>query len=624
MQLVNTTFGSGVAATSFELVTDIPSISISQVSGGASGSATSTLTLAFTGDFSAPETLAVRVKAAAHNRASDLTTAALTIDPQGLVDTAPTFGTTTVPALYFRDGVAIAPVQLPAASGGNGALSYAVSGGQLFGLKFDATGTDAGGCTASDFPPSTAPSWATAPRTLCGTPTGAGSSGTAILRVQDADSNPDPHRPERPSLRCQHIRRLDCIHRPQGADRHQPARRHRWRAASQRRVRQRRYRRELRTGHRCSRRLHLGAVWRCRGHRQRHPDAVVHRRFQRHLYARGEGVVRRPQPCRRPHHQRRCRRPHRHRAGLSVRRRQELPPQRRHRAVPDPGRRRRQRRRQLRHRGLPAGLKFDLTGTDASGCTASDFPAGTAASWATEPRTICGTPTSDAESVVVFSATDEDGDVGRLIFRVTVAGPAAALGDTVPATLTEANLDGATVTVALARTSFTSGVTKASFELITTIPGIEISSISTVAVGDTQATLTLAFTGDFSGAHTIAVKVSAAAHLEAGDLTTGTLSVAATPLGDDRGDEPGDACGVESGRRHADGDAGGHQLRQRRDGVELRADDRRAGPDHRLGDGVARRRHVDADAGLHRRELRRGQFAEGDGGGRQRTRSTAI
>ena len=192
VQLVNTTFSSGVAAASFELVTDIPGLTISQVSGGASGSATSTLMLAFTGDFGSPETLAVRVKAAAHNRSGDLTTNALTIDPQGLVDTAPTFGTATVPALYFRDGVAIAPVQLPAASGGNGALSYAVSAGQLFGLKFDATGTDAGGCTASDFPLGTAPSWATAPRTLCGTPTGAGSSDTAILRVQDADSNRIP------------------------------------------------------------------------------------------------------------------------------------------------------------------------------------------------------------------------------------------------------------------------------------------------------------------------------------------------------------------------------------------------------------------------------------------------
>ena len=529
VQLVNTTFASGVAATSFELVTDIPSISISQVSGGASGSATSTLTLAFTGDFSAPETLAVRVKAAAHNRASDLTTAALTIDPQGLVDTAPTFGTTTVPALYFRDGVAIAPVQLPAASGGNGALSYAVSGGQLFGLKFDATGTDAGGCRASDFPPGTISFWATAPRTLCGTPTGAGSSGTAILTAQDADSNRSPTDQGELSFEVNIYGASITSTTPRaltGTNLHDAtvgvlllnaAFASDVTAASF----------ELVTD------VPGVSISGLSGGAADTANATLTLAFTGDFSATSTLAVKVLSAAS-------------NRGGdlttnavtvapadtepvfPSVAAKSFLPnvaiaPFQIPAAVGGNG------AVSYAIAGLPAGLKFDLTGTDAGGCTASDFPAGTAASWATEPRTICGTPTSDAESVVVFSATDEDGDVGRLTFRVTVARPAALLGDTVPATLTEANLHGATVIVALARTSFASGVTKASFELITTIPGLEISSISTVAEGDTQATLTLAFTGDFSGAHTIAVKVSAAAHLEAGDLTTGTLSVAATP-----------------------------------------------------------------------------------------------
>ena len=531
VQLVNTTFSSGVAAASFELVTDIPDLTISQVSGGASGSATSTLTLAFTGDFGTPETLAVKVKAAAHNRSGDLTTNALTIDPQGLVDTAPTFGTATAPALYFRAGVAIAPVQLPAASGGNGALSYAVSGSQLFGLKFDATGTDAGGCTASDFPPGTISFWATAPRTLCGTPTGPGSSGTVILSVQDADSNRSPTDQSALSIGVNIYGASITSTTPSaltGTNLHDATVGVQLlNAAFATGVTAASF--ELVTD------IPGVSISGLSGAAAASANATLTLAFTGDFVATSTTLaVKVPSAAH-------------NRAGdlttnavtvapadtepvfPSVAAKSFLPnvaiaPFQIPAAVGGNG------AVSYAIAGLPAGLKFDLTGTDAGGCTASDFPAGTAASWATEPRTICGTPTSDAESVVVFSATDEDGDVGRLMLRVTVAGPAAALGDTVPATLTEANLHGATVIVALARTSFASGVTKASFELITTIPGIEISSISTVAEGDTQATLTLAFTGDFSGARTIAVKVSAAAHRQAGDLTTGTLSVAATPL----------------------------------------------------------------------------------------------
>ena len=45
----------------------------------------------------------------------------------------------------------IVPFQLPAASDGNGDLSYTTAGLPA-GLNFDATGADAGGCTAADFP----------------------------------------------------------------------------------------------------------------------------------------------------------------------------------------------------------------------------------------------------------------------------------------------------------------------------------------------------------------------------------------------------------------------------------------------------------------------------------------
>ena len=69
------------------------------------------------------------------------------IDVLVAADTALSFGTASVPDKEFPVGVAIQPFQLPAATGGNGAISYTAPGlSRLLGLKFDATGTDADGC----------------------------------------------------------------------------------------------------------------------------------------------------------------------------------------------------------------------------------------------------------------------------------------------------------------------------------------------------------------------------------------------------------------------------------------------------------------------------------------------
>ena len=107
-----------------------------------------------------------------------------------------------------------------------------------------------------------------------------------------------------------------------------------------------------------------------------------------------------------------------------------------------------------------------------------------------------------------------------------VIGVAARISSTSPAALTEANLDAATIAVALDGVTFESGVTTASFELVTTITGVTIDSVSSVSSGDTTATLTLASTADISAAADLAVKVLAAAHSGSSDLTTGTVSVA--------------------------------------------------------------------------------------------------
>ena len=107
-----------------------------------------------------------------------------------------------------------------------------------------------------------------------------------------------------------------------------------------------------------------------------------------------------------------------------------------------------------------------------------------------------------------------------------VIGSAASISSTSPAILHENNLDTATVTVALTGVTFGSGVTASSFELVTTMTGVTVNSVSSVSSGDTSATLTLASTANILAAANLAVRVLAAAHTGGTDLTTGTVPVA--------------------------------------------------------------------------------------------------
>ena len=93
-------------------------------------------------------------------------------------DAPPSFGSGSVPEKAFILNTAIADFQVPAASGGNGAITYAASGLPT-GLVFDATGTDATGCSGSEA------------REICGTPTVAG-TGTVTITADDADTNMAP------------------------------------------------------------------------------------------------------------------------------------------------------------------------------------------------------------------------------------------------------------------------------------------------------------------------------------------------------------------------------------------------------------------------------------------------
>ena len=173
--------------------------------------------------------------------------------------------------------------------------------------------------------------------------------------------------------------------------------------------------------------------------------------------------------------------------------------------------------------GLPDSLIFDATGTDTNGCPG------------TEARKVCGTPTTAAAAqTVTITATDADSntmntDRATLTFSVTVNAGASVASN--PTSLTEDNLDGATLTVTLpSGFTYAAGVSTTSFDLVTSpaIAGLSISTVTSGATGTTAATLILAAgTGyGFNAAAALAVKVLAAAHSGSGDLTTGTLPVA--------------------------------------------------------------------------------------------------
>ena len=647
VSLANTTFGAGVTASSFELVTNVPNVSISGVSGGASGSTTATLTLAFTGDFSTDRTLTVKVKAAAHARSEDVTTGALTVPPAGVTNTAPSFPVSTLPDKHFPVGAPIEPFQIPAATGGNGALSYTVPTLILLsGLKFDVTGTDTGGCTAADFPTgfTDTANLAAAPRVVCGTPTVARAA-TLQFRVQDADSDRDST--DEASLTVDtyiygasiastspspltevglngatvtvslvstsfasgvsassfelvtDVPNVSISGVSGGA------------SGSTTATLTLAFTGNISTDQTLA--VKVKAAAHARGGDLTSdavtvsvPSAAIastlptvltaatlngaavtvsleHTTFGSGVGASSFELVTSPAV-----------------AGLTV-------------GSVSGGAsgsasatlnlswsgstlaedaRLKVRVLAAAHAGdtnletaeidvfvtntapsfpvstlpdkhfpvgvaiqpfqIPAatggngalsytvptlillsGLKFDVTGTDTGGCTAADFPTGftDTANLAAAPRVVCGTPTVARAATLQFRVQDADSDrdsTDEASLTVDTYIYGASISSTSPSPLTEANLNTATVAVSLAQTTFASGVTASSFELVTDVPNVSISSVSGGASGSTTATLTLAFTGDFGTDRTLAVKVKAAAHARSGDLTTATVTVTPT------------------------------------------------------------------------------------------------
>ena len=511
VRLSGTTFGSGVTASGFELVTAIPNVSIASVSGGASGSTRATLTLAFTGDFATDQPLAVRVKAAAHARGGDLTTGAVTVLAGTPADVAPSFGGARVPEKYFSNGMAITPFQVPAATGGNGAISYTIPfGGPPSGLTFDATGTDADGCPGAT------------PRTFCGTPTGL-TDGSVEIYAHDADSNRGFGDVGVLSFRLTENDRARIASTNPASLTESST----WNGAT---VTVRLTGTTFASGVTTSSfelltpipRVSIAGV---SGVASGSTTATLRLTFgsnfdtDRTLAVRVKAAAHagagdlitnavRVSATSVPTF------------GTTVPTRYfpkgevAITPFQVPAATSTAG------DVALRYsffRGLPPGLRFDADGSGrCRGAT---------------PRTVCGIPTAvgryDGQIYAGYAdrryGASTIPDSGSLTQPIVIYG--ASIASTNPSSLTESTLNTATVTVRLADTTFASGVTASGFELVTAIPTLAISSLSGAAAGSTTARLTLSFTGDFTTPQTLAVRVKAAAHARAGDLTTGTVTV---------------------------------------------------------------------------------------------------
>ncbi len=161
--------------------------------------------------------------------------------------------------------------------------------------------------------------------------------------------------------------------------------------------------------------------------------------------------------------------------------------------------------------GLPAGLSLGLPN-----CATA--------------RTVCGTPTAATSTTVTVTVDDGDsnqgpGDRDAVTFMVTVPAASARIAGTVPPSLTETNLHGATVRVELSGTVFDARIAPSGFALETApmINGLSIASA--IRTSDTEASLRLRFTGDFADQATLLVRVLAATHRFGGDQETGTVAV---------------------------------------------------------------------------------------------------
>ena len=160
-------------------------------------------------------------------------------------------------------------------------------------------------------------------------------------------------------------------------------------------------------------------------------------------------------------------------------------------------------------------------------------------------RTISGTPgTAQVATTYTYTASDSDtiaiADTAALTFTITInAVSSATLA--APTALTGATLTTATVTVTLENTTYAdaSSLGPDDFRLTDTIAGtVSVSVGGVTRTGDTVATLALAHSGEaIPDSGTLSVTVLASAHAGTGDLPAGSVPITVTNTVPDFGSE---------------------------------------------------------------------------------------
>ena len=142
-------------------------------------------------------------------------------------------------------------------------------------------------------------------------------------------------------------------------------------------------------------------------------------------------------------------------------------------------------------------------------------------------RILTGTPTATQAAITyTYTVTDSDSNTDTIDFTITIRGNTATLAGT----LTEANLDGAEVTVTLAATEYiANGLTVSHFTLTEDLPG-DLTLTDVIRNTNNRATLTLSYTGeDITADGMLSVTVLASAHSGTDDLISDPVLITPNP-----------------------------------------------------------------------------------------------
>ncbi len=136
-------------------------------------------------------------------------------------------------------------------------------------------------------------------------------------------------------------------------------------------------------------------------------------------------------------------------------------------------------------------------------------------------------PAVTTATALRFSLVVNDGTANAVVADTVIitvnSAPTATL--TAPTALTEATLNGATVTVTLLRTQYETTLSAAGF-MLSTVSGVTVASVARNSA-NTAATLTLAYDGtDIAAAGALSVTILASAHTGRDALVTGSVNIA--------------------------------------------------------------------------------------------------